>query len=491
MLPTDVLFLSPAKTVGLDRFGEPTQKFRTNISLPALQILGSLEQAGFSCEFVDIASDGYEHREVAQNLCRFGMSLEEACDAIRDIGPKLVLISSMFSTEQWCVDELVDVIRERFTDLPIVLGGIHATVRPEWHFRENKPDAIVLGSDAETIVRVACAYLRHGEWLDKIEGVVYKTASGDMRRTPPAAQSMLTIDTTAINEVLYRQNGSIRYLDRETRKSPVYLASQVADARSFALYGSRGCPFGCAYCATTPRDGPRIQHVGHLRLLEVIEEAYKHGVTVFYNQADTFGIHPEDRRFLSSIADMIESRKLDLTLNNPNAFFVRALIPAALNFEIDVELIALLNRARFNVVTLAVETTVQRFNKKIDWSKIRWERLKELCAELKRRGMRVDTYWIYGFPGQTLDEVRQDERAAMELSKLVDSVSWHALSLFPGTEYYDFAIRTGLLSEEAYRESIRVGHGFFNPLEGLNLSEVPTDVLLGMAGQFEPAWAQG
>lgn len=194
---------------------------------------------------------------------------------------------------------------------------------------------------------------------------------------------------------------------------------------------------------------------------------------VFYNQSDSFGLHPEDIRFLKLLAEYRKSHP-SIVLNNPNAFFVRIFFR---NGSVDEAFIGLLKDAGFNVITLAIETFNQRFSRKIDFSEISFENIKELCIKLSEAGMGIDAYMMYGFPGETMKEIESDVQKAGELKGLSCEVSWANMIIFPGCEYYRKALEDGLFKESEYRERIMEGYSFRRINDFFNLTEVPTEKL--------------
>ncbi len=200
----------------------------------------------------------------------------------------------------------------------------------------------------------------------------------------------------------------------------------------------------------------------------------KYGVNIFQNQADTFGLHPKDAEFLELLSEYRKEHP-NITLVNNNAFFVRIFFDFANGSQIKTGFISLLKDAGFKVLTLAVETFAQRFNRKIDFKQITLEMIRNLIAEIKKAGLKVELYMVYAFPGQTREEIVKDKTAIRELLTVADSVVWRSLTYFPGTEYYRFLMTK--MPESEYREKIANGVGFYNLVEEFNFSDIPTSEL--------------
>jgi radical SAM superfamily enzyme YgiQ (UPF0313 family) len=275
------------------------------------------------------------------------------------------------------------------------------------------------------------------------------------------------------------KDGNYCYNDNRSRRSQIYSHLTQPDwAKSFSLYYSRGCPMHCDYCATYKKDGPQIRHAGHKRIFNDFRLLHeKYGVNIFYNQADTFGFHPEDIKFLEKVKQYRKEHP-DFVMNNPNAFFVKLFFPSSNNYELDESLIDLLADAGFNVITLAAETFNQRFNKKIDFGSIPPEKMKELFAAIHKKGMKTELYMMYAFPGQTRDELYHDEKIVSTFSD-VDEVAWQNCMILPGTEYYHKIVieNESWFYEEKYRKVLAKGYFFHQMPDELNFSQIPSSEL--------------
>lgn len=457
-LPQNV-FIAPAKTSPVARDGLPVQAIRTNVSVAALTIIGALEAAGYDVVFIDVSAEAPTQRWMAgEELVAAGLTDEEVVERVANARPRFVLISSMFTFEQVVVDRLIAVLRCRLPGTIIIVGGAHATVCPTWHLdnADFSPDVVVLGEGEETIVDLIQTLLAPEPKLESVAGIAFRNSAGQIIFTTPRLVPTRLDGPWALDTVLRCSDGNIRYWERWSRKSPIYISESIgADVPTFIFVASRGCPYGCSYCTSTSRHGHRIRHIGADLMFErFLTLRQRFGVAAFCNQADTFGFHPEDRRFLALVAEHRKKTDVNFVFNNPNAFFLREFFKK--DGTVDQSIIELLHSAGFNVITLAIETLAQRFNEKIDWSQLSPSHVSELCRSIRLAGMRSELYMMYGFPGQTPDEFSKDMAFAKTILDVADSVSWHRTSILPGTKYYqELIVSTG--REAEYRMSVRRG----------------------------------
>lgn len=470
-----VLFISPGKTAPLGEDGVPVQKLRHNVSVPAMTILGSLRAAGFETSFLDLSSECWENQSiVGDGLVAYGLPDDSIMDQLAVMRPDFVLISSMFSVDQMLVDDLVRVVKKSSPQVIVILGGVHASIRPEWHFQGSYPDFVVLGEGEITIVELLTELSRPNPDPSRVQGIAYTGSSGSVQFTEPRPLLKELDRPYAYDQVLLLPDGTPRYLDAECRKHPIYVSEAIGeDVPAFIMCASRGCPRSCKYCTATRRAGNRIRHMGAYHLFsQFLTVRKRFGAAIFCNQSDTFAAHPADIEFLRMVADYRQSSGDQLfALNNPNGFFLEQFFLRNQVSHLDLDMIDLFYRAGFNAVSLAVETLNQRFNDKADWNRIHPARIVDLCHEFRSRGINTDIYMMYGFPGQTYDEFRKDLDFAEQVLPAADLVTWNFLSLLPGSRYYDeHVVARG--KESAYREMIRQGFNFYRPSDEFNLCEV-------------------
>lgn len=480
----NVLFVAPAKLYPVDADGKPVQHVRENVSLPALTVLGSLKSHGFEVDFMDLSADGYENQTpINEKVCRFGLPDEAVIERISETKPLALLITSMFTSEQQMVDDLTAKVKRACPDLPIIVGGIHATLKPDWILESGNVDFVVLGEGEETAPKLIKAILSGN--MGSIGGVAYikDGKPKSLGRSP----HILNLDREwAFDETLLRE-GEYRYKEVVSRRSFIYANMTKPEwTKSFGLYYSKGCHNHCPYCGTSERDGMNVRHMGSRRMFDDFQTLHqKYGVRIFYNQADTFGSNKEDIEFLEKVREYRRSNP-DFAMNNPNAFLLKKFFPLSRSYQLDEKYLNLLSAAGFNVITIAVETFNQRFNKKINFDDTPPKKIEELFAEIHGMGIKTEIYMMYAFPGQTGEELERDEKI-VESMQHIDEVAWQGCMIFPGTEYYREILSSKRLTEEDYRKALIEGYFFHNTPDALNFSKIPSSGLREFRKRHRPS----
>ena len=489
VMNNSVLFISPRKTSHIAQ-GKSVQKIRADISVPAFTILGALEEAGFKTYFIDaVADDLSEHTElINKNIIAKGIPDKKIVKMIKNIQPKFILITSLFTFEQHIIDSLIAAIKKEL-DICVIVGGTHASEKPEWFFEKNiSPDIIVIGDGEETIVELINELNSSKPNLSYINGIVYRDNQGNIKRTKPKNRLTDLAKPWAYKTVLVKPDESMRYKNSQGKKHPLYSAKLSDDkAMNFTLYGSRGCVGNCKYCTTSRKYHQKIAHVGaNFMYQQVLKMRNEYNICVFTNEADAFGTNNEDIKFLKMV-QRYRHLKNDyaFVLNNPNAFYLRTFFTK--NGRLNTNFLDLLIGAGFNIITLAIETFTQRFNDKINWKSINIEQIIELCQEIKSRGIAIEIYMMCCFPGQIHSEFAKDLKMAEKLFPIVNNISWNWLSLLPGTVYYKQYIKnTG--KEQLYKKAILNGYGWYDAVPELHLTKISIEYFRNALAPYGQSW---
>lgn len=134
----------------------------------------------------------------------------------------------------------------RESRVPVVWGGLHATMLPEQTLQEEAVSVAVRGEGEETVLRLAEVFARSGEsWADeaaRITGVALRTPDGvRVNEMPPFIADLDAYPPAWHLLDMRRYIGDGQY---------VYtgLGSQTRDLRIATVMSSRGCPGRCGYC---------------------------------------------------------------------------------------------------------------------------------------------------------------------------------------------------------------------------------------------------
>jgi radical SAM superfamily enzyme YgiQ (UPF0313 family) len=188
-----------------------------------------------------LAQGPYQLREITQAGERFHPYPSAITDLERRLLVRLIdqqkpdIIGLSFGTHAFLrAIEVTDLIRETRPGVPIVWGGIHATIDPEGSIQHA--DVVCIGEGEEAFVE----YLSDPKRTN-IAGLWFRTSTGIIRNPlRPLIQNLdaLAWPVYAADEYQVGENG----IERRIVEEPGYIAC------NFYSETTRGCPFTCSYC---------------------------------------------------------------------------------------------------------------------------------------------------------------------------------------------------------------------------------------------------
>ncbi len=291
---------------------------------------------------------------------RYGLPPEVVeADLCGGPAPDAVLVTSRMTYWYPGVVEAIKLCRRVFPGVPVLLGGIYATLCPD-HARElSRPDVLFEG-EAE-------AHL--GELLEDV--------TAKHVEIPPA-----------------RRGADLHELENLPR--PAY--DLLRNAKALPLETSRGCPYHCTYCSSNTL-APRFRRKSPRKVVDEIEwmtaELGAEDIA-FYDDA----LLMDPARHFEPIAEEIVRRGIRARFHTPNSLFASMITgPVAEKMKaIGVETV------RISLESASV-ARLEQLNRRI-YPRHFVEAMKNLKAAGFTREQ-IGVYLLSGLPGQTLDEVRE------------------------------------------------------------------------------------
>jgi radical SAM superfamily enzyme YgiQ (UPF0313 family) len=296
--------------------------------------------------------------------------------------PDVIGVGSMMTYWYGGVAETVSVAHGVYPDVPVILGGVYATLQPEHAFEHTGADIVVEGPGEEQFVRI----LRN------------EIGGGNGGKTRP------------------------------TVLRPAYHLLDNLD--SVSMLTSYGCPFSCAYCASTSlRRGFLQRPVGDV-VSEIVHYVRDMGMQdiAFYDDALLANANGHIKPVLREIAAM----GLRVRFHTPNGLHANM---------IDRELAMLMKAAEFGTVRLSIESVDEA-------------RLKDSCMKVAPKGFEaavsnlfaagyavgdIEAYVLMGVPAQSSKEVEETMRFVHETGAVIRLADF---SPIPRTAYFDVAVET-------------------------------------------------
>lgn len=326
-------------------------------------------------------------KAVPRRFARYGIRIDDFKNALKKAAPfDVVLITSIMSWWYPGIQKAIECIRSVSGNMPVILGGIYATL---WH--------------------------RHAVETSGADFIFRGQVSRDI--------------TFAFHTFGFRLK---RKRERET---PYYRLGLYGSYPFAPILTSSGCPFSCHYCGSGLLNSDFIQRKAE-SVLDEISQFYGSGVRdfVFYDDA----LFVDSGSHIKIILKEIIDRRMDIRLHCPNGLHARL---------IEDELARLLKVSGFRTLRLSFET-VNAERQKETGGKVTSAELVRAINALRRSGFTKDeigVYLMYGLPGQEFNEVRE---GVAFLKSLNVKINLTEFSPVPGTKCWEDLIRRRIITED-------------------------------------------
>jgi radical SAM superfamily enzyme YgiQ (UPF0313 family) len=291
--------------------------------------------------------------DVTRRFSRYGIKPSWLREDLRSVvRPDVILVTSIMTYWYPGVRETIAVLREAFGDVPLILGGIYATLCREHARRTTGADRVVAG-------------------------------------TAEAALLDIMAETTGWSPAL-----RFDPFDMDAYPHPAFdLQHRIG---YIPLLTARGCPFACAYCAARILNPDRLARSPQGVVEEICRWHRDAGVRdfVFYDDA----LLMQAEHHAAPILEGVIRSALRLRFHTPNALHIRWITPTVAR---------LMKRAGFETIRLGLETD-GRSRPLEPETKVTLDEFRRAADCLKQAGFdrhQLGAYLLAGLPGQSLEEV--------------------------------------------------------------------------------------
>lgn len=323
--------------------------------------------------------------DIPRRYSRYGISPSRFRALLAAIArPDIILVTSGMTYWYPGVQETIETMRDVLPGVPIVLGGIYATLCSD-HARDRSGADIVVPGPADS----------------QIVDVIHDLTGRETQWPQDPCHS-------------------------DNRPFPAHdLQSRIA---YLPLITSTGCPFSCDYCASRYLNPHRIRRRPKAVVEEIRHWNKGHGIRdfVFYDDA----LLTDAEQHAVPLFRNIDESGMRLRFHTPNALHVR---------EITDEIAHLMHRIGFKTIRLGLETMEFAERGAID-RKVTESDFRQASESLKKAGFRRDqigAYLLAGLPGQSIASIEASIRMVLEAG--ITPVIAH-YSPIPHTRLWDRAV---------------------------------------------------
>lgn len=375
-----------SRPLGLLKVAEYLSQFDTEIKLIDCTDSFNIKKYGSGKFKTEIVEKPELLRDIPFFYKRYGISIDEFVNKIKDFMPfDIVMMTSIMSYWYPGVQKAVEIIRDVAGDVPVVLGGIYATIYHDHASRFSGTDFVYKG------------YIN-----------------------------------SSLNFALYTFGFKLK---NKREQIPYYKLGLYKEYPFAPLLTTIGCPFKCSYCASNILSGSYKRYSPE-SVLNNITGLYNIGVRdfAFYDDALLVDATNHIKKILSEIIN----KNLDIRLHTPNGLHA---------CFVDEELSILMRKSGFKTIRLSLET-VNTDRQRKTGGKVSNEDLKRAIKLLKQQGFikqDIGVYLIYGLPGQELEEVTEGIKFLKSLDVRINLTEFSPIK---GTEAFDELVREGIIDND-------------------------------------------
>jgi radical SAM superfamily enzyme YgiQ (UPF0313 family) len=293
---------------------------------------------------------------IPRRFYRFGLSPEVFIEILQSLPiPQAILVTSGMTYWYQGVHEVIGIVKEAFPSVPVILGGIYATLCAEHAKRSSGADFVIPGWGEIQILKL----------LEELTGVSpsFIPDLNDLDTLPPPAFGLYS------------------HLDY------------------CCVLTSRGCPFQCTYCAS-PLLNPQFITRDPAHVANEIARWADRGVEdiAFYDDALL-----ADHEFAITLLQGIEQRGWKTRFHAPNGLHARGVTE---------EVAHLMRQVGFATVRLGLETCSHE-RQVATGCKVSNDDFQTAVQHLRGAGygsQEIGVYILAGLPGQERGEVEQSIR---------------------------------------------------------------------------------
>ena len=328
-------------------------------------------------------------------------------------------------------------VKAAHPDLPAVIGGWFASVRPDLQLETGLYEAVVMGQ-GELAFRDVVEAIASGEPLDSVAGLALMR-DGQVIKTEKRAvagwDQILPVPWHLIDIAPYRDHQMRANSAGDVLRMPTPEAiGHNKPYFGITYFGSYGCPEPCTFCCSPIVTDRRWKPVGADRMLDDLtdlKERWGFDVVRFHDA--NFGVmQKRTRDFAKGVLDR------DLKMHW-NAFIETHSI---LNYKSDT--LDMMAESGMYIAEIGAEAGTNEMMKRIGKPIVDDDNINA-SVEMDKRGIQASVTYIIGYPGETedsmlatIDQCRRLHNAA----PLSRSTVWPYRPI-PGTVMWDEAIELG------------------------------------------------
>ena len=404
--------------------------------------IASVIRSDVDVRIMDAVAEGFYHEvELDEDFLMYGSSYDDIIKRITQYKPDIVGVTCLFSSVFPVVREICRRVKALDKNIITITGGAYPSfMAEELLSKEPNLDMIAIG-EGEYTMRDLIQALKRGDDLSRIDGLAWKE-NGKIRINPK------TKWIENLDEIPFPARD---LLPMDLYPSIIVPHSFSAkDKMNTPMITTRGCPAKCTFCSSSKFWGYRFRWRSAQNVLDEIGEVViKYGMKEVQFEDDNF---TANKKRSKDIFRGIIERGYKISFNMPNGIAI---------WTLDEEMIGLMKQAGCYEVTLAFESGCQEVLDNIIHKPLDLGKAAELTKMIHRAGIRTNAFYIFGFPGETIEQMKETFRFARQVK--TNMAYFFIANPLPGTALYETAKAEGLLPDDFNFENLTFTKYIYKP----------------------------
>ena len=348
----------------------------------------------------------------------------------RDIKDSLAVgLTAMTGTQIIFALRLAKLVRKLDPKMPIIWGGVHASLFPEQTIKNELVDAILIGEGDKAVVEIA-KRLEKGESLEGVKGLFCK------------------------KDGIIHRGSCFELLDVNELPVPDWSLIDVKKYRIFDVQSARGCPHRCGFCYNQTFNKGRWRMRSAKSVIDEIENLIKkYGIKEVNFIDDNFFTH---KGRADEMLNLILEKKLKFTwrINCRADYFDR----------FDEDFLKKAHKAGLREVLIGCESGSQDVLDYIQ-KDIRVHQIVNAITLCKKVGLEAQCSFMIGLPEETGRDLNMTFDLIDKLREIDPKVVITALSIYtpyPGSKLFDISKGHGFVAPKSLEEWGEFTYTFVN-----------------------------
>ncbi len=313
---------------------------------------------------------------------------------------------------------LSDIVKEKDPNLPVVWGGVHASLFPEQTVKDKSVDYVVSGEGEHTMLELL-ECIEGKRKKSSIKGLVYQER-GVIRKNPP--RPLIDINTLSPPEwKLFKIKEYVRD----------FVVGDTNYGKSLPVHSGRGCVYRCTFCIHSALKDLRWRPLSAENMFNEVNLLKEHqGISHVRFIDENFFIN---RKRIMKFSELMISNKMDMkwhALSKANYFN---------KDHMNSEFMELIKKAGCSVISMGMESGSQRM---LDMIKkdIKVEQIINAVKTCKRYEIKPLCSFMAGLPHETKDDLFKTLDLIEKIRKIDPSatvIGPQQYRPYPGTLLYD------------------------------------------------------